>query len=89
MDNDSVVQSTFNLKLFFLKKGGIIFMETIYTLDDLKSLTEKYGNKNPNIFLLSDMKTCDDTSEAFAPTNVFIDDNGDIIIQVNEHLLKQ
>ena len=64
-------------------------METIYTLDDLKSLTEKYGNKNPNIFLLSDMKTCDGTSEAFAPTNVFIDDNGDIIIQVDEHLLKQ
>lgn len=65
-------------------------METVYTLDDLKNLASAYsGNDNPSIFLLSDMKRCDQTDEAFCPTNVFIDDNGDIIIQVDEYLLTQ
>lgn len=65
-------------------------MDRIYTLDDLKSLCKKYsGNDNPSIFILSDMKRDTQTDEAFAPTNVFIDDAGDIIIQVDEHLLTQ
>ena len=60
----------------------------MYELNDIKELVKAYsGNENPGVFILSDMKTCEDTEEAFSPTNIFIDDEGDIIIQVDKHLL--
>ncbi len=53
-----------------------------YTLEDLKSLVVNYsGNDNPTIFVLDD--NCDDSEQAFKPTCIFIDDDGDIIIQVS------
>jgi hypothetical protein len=56
------------------------------TLHTLKQLAKAYsGNENPGIFLLSD--ETDDTDIAFEPTCVFIDDDGDIIIQFNPELL--
>lgn len=53
----------------------------VYTLEDLKILTSNYsGNDNPMIFILND--DCNDSKQAFEPTCIFIDDDGDIIIQV-------
>lgn len=50
------------------------------TLHTLKQLSKAYsGNENPGIFLLSDR--IDDSSYGFEPSCIFIDDNGDIIIQ--------
>lgn len=63
-------------------------MEVIYTLDDLKEIARESGNDNPSIFILSDMKTIKNSEEAFAPTSVNVDENGDIIIMVDEYLLK-
>lgn len=56
------------------------------TLHNLKQLSKAYsGNDNPGIFVLTDKH--DDSSKAIEPTCVFIDDDGDIIIQVNKNLL--
>lgn len=53
----------------------------IYTLEDLKNLTSNYsGNDNPMIFVLDD--NCNDNKQALEPTCIFVDDDGDIIIQV-------
>ena len=52
----------------------------VYTLEDLKSLTSYSGNDNPMIFVLDD--NCNDNKQALEPTCIFIDDDGDIIIQV-------
>lgn len=58
-----------------------------YKLRDLIKLTWAYsGNDNPMIFILND--NTDDSTNAIEPNNVFIDDDGDIIIQVDEKLLK-
>lgn len=55
-------------------------------LSHLKQLTITYsGNDNPNIFVLTDKN--DNSLEAIQPTCVFIDDDGDIIIQVDKKLL--
>ena len=60
----------------------------MYKLSDIKTLAKIYsGNNNPGIFLLSDRKQCDKSDEAFEPSNIFIDDDGDIIIQFNEEMI--
>ena len=64
-------------------------MEVLYTLDDLKEIARESGNDNPSIFILSDMKTIKNSEEAFSPTNINIDKNGDIIIMVDNKLLSQ
>jgi len=64
-------------------------MDVLYSLEDLKELVKNSGNNNPNIFIMSDMKTKEQTHEAFPPTNIFIDFEGDIIIQIDEHMLTQ
>ena len=61
-------------------------MDILYTLEDLKEIRE--GNENPGIFIISDIKTKEQSDEAFCPTNIFVDDVGDIIIQIDEHKLK-
>ena len=54
-----------------------------YKLRDIIKLTWAYsGNDNPNIFVLSDK--IDDSSKAISPTCIFIDDDGDVIIQINK-----
>lgn len=58
-----------------------------WTLDDLRVVASDSGNDNPGVFLLSDRKTKDQASEAFGPTNIFIDEYGDIIIQFNEEMI--
>ena len=55
-------------------------------LHNLKQLATAYsGNDNPGVFVLTDKH--DDSSKAIDPTCVFIDDDGDIIIQVDKELL--
>lgn len=55
-------------------------------LHHLKQLAIAYsGNDDPYVFVLTDEH--DDSSQAIQPTCVFIDDDGDIIIQVNKELL--
>lgn len=50
------------------------------TLDNLKQLAQAYsGNDNPGIFLTLD--NYDDPNYGIEPTCVFVDDDGDIIIQ--------
>lgn len=63
-------------------------MEVLYTLEDLKEIARESGNDNPSIFILSDMKTIKNSEEAFPPTNINVDENGDIVIMVDEYLLK-
>lgn len=56
------------------------------TLNDLKKLTRAYsGNENPSIWVMNDEN--DNTEDAIVPSCVFIDDDGDIIIQINKKLL--
>ena len=55
-------------------------------LNDLKQLTRAYsGTENPSIWVMDDEN--DNTENAIVPTCVFIDDDGDIIIQINKKLL--
>jgi len=55
-------------------------------LHHLKQLTIAYsGNDDPNVFVLTDKH--DNSLKAVQPTCVFIDNDGDIIIQVDEKLL--
>ena len=57
------------------------------TLHNFKQLAKAYsGNDNPGVFILSD--TTDDSSKAFEPTCVFVDDNGDLIVQVDKKKFK-
>lgn len=57
-----------------------------YRLNDLKELVENYsGNDNPTIWIKDDLEK--DTGKSIAPRNIFIDDDGDIIIEVNVELL--
>ena len=55
-------------------------------LYDLKQLTKAYsGNENPSVWILND--ETDKSENAIKPTCVFIDSDGDIIIQVNKNKL--
>lgn len=57
-----------------------------YKLRDIIKLVWAYsGNNNPNIFVLND-KT-DDSDKALTPACIFIDDDGDVIIQVDKEKL--
>lgn len=56
-----------------------------WTLDDLRAIALKSGNDNPGIFLLPESN--EDTDDAFAPTDIFVDDIGDIIIKFDEGFL--
>ena len=60
-------------------------MSQYWTLDDLRAIALKSGNNNPGIFLLSESDK--DAEDAFAPTDIFIDDDGDIIIKFDEGFL--
>lgn len=56
------------------------------TLNDIKSLVKAYsGNENPSVWILTDKD--DNTENAIKPTCIFIDKDGDIIIQVNKKKL--
>lgn len=59
----------------------------IYTLEDLKNLASNSGNDNPMIFILDD--DCNDSEQALEPTCIFVDDDGDIIIQVSSNKLTE
>lgn len=60
-------------------------MDFILQLKDLTQILNHTGNNNPTIWLLEDTKT--NESEAFPPSNVFIDNQGDIIIQFNPEMI--
>ena len=54
-----------------------------YKLRDIIQLVWTYsGNNNPSIFVLND--ETDDSNKAFCPTCIFIDDDGDVIIQIDK-----
>ncbi len=57
-------------------------MSQYWTLSDIKAVASQSGNDNPGIFLLSEED--EDTEDAFAPTDIFVDDAGDIIIKFDE-----
>ena len=63
----------------------VVLMTNTTTLYDLKQLTKAYGNENPSVWILDDQT--DKSENAIKPTCVFIDNDGDIIIQVNKKIL--
>lgn len=59
------------------------------SLQDLKDVSKDSGNPNPGIFLLDDMKTINEQEQAFAPTNVQLDEDGDLVIFVDKKMLQE
>lgn len=50
-------------------------------LNDLNELAKQYsGNDNPTVWIKDDLVK--DNSKCIPPSNVFVDDDGDIIIEV-------
>lgn len=59
-------------------------MKSLIRVNDIKTLVNKYsGNNNPSIWIL-DINDYDSKNHAIPIKNVFIDDDGDVIIQVNK-----
>ena len=59
-----------------------------YKYRDIRQLKEAYsGNENPPLWILPD--STDDSGQAIEPTWIFIDNDGDIIIQVDVMHLKE
>lgn len=50
------------------------------TLKDLNEIAKESGNDNPTIWIKSDLE--DDVGKSVSPENIFIDEDGDIIIDV-------
>lgn len=55
------------------------------TLNDVKEKVIDSGNPNPSIWIKSDLE--DDNGKAVLPSEIVIDDDGDIIISVSMELL--
>lgn len=56
---------------------------SVYYLKDIILLTERYGGKtNPSIWVKDDLG-----HDSYVPSNIYIDDYGDVIIEVNSDLL--